>query len=52
MANYYLEETDESTEAIAEKVGYGSKSAFYHAYCSFYGQPPGAFRRETTDKKV
>ena len=49
MANYYLEETDESTEAIAEKVGYGSKSAFYHAYCSFYGQPPGAFRSQTAD---
>lgn len=51
MAIYYLEETEIPMEEIAEQVGYGSKSAFYHAYCNAYGQPPGLLRDEALKQK-
>jgi len=46
MANYLIKENDGmSFREIAEKTGYTSISAFYHAYNKFYGFNPTEYKK-------
>lgn len=47
MANWLIETKNTSFEAIAAEVGYGSLTAFYHAYIGYFGCTPGEYRRRT-----
>lgn len=46
MANLLVEEDRISFDAIASEVGYGSLTAFYHAYLDYYGYTPGEYRKQ------
>ena len=50
QANWLLLHTDRSVEHIAHAVGYHDLSAFYRAYGSICGDPPGACRHAAPAK--
>jgi AraC family transcriptional regulator, activator of mtrCDE len=47
QATSYLDSTDETLEAIAGRVGYGSEAAFATAFKRELGLAPGAWRRRS-----
>lgn len=50
-ALHYLEKTDESIEAISEKVGYNSADHFYRIFHDFQGISPQQYRKEYREKE-
>jgi len=47
-----LERTNDTLEAIARQVGYGSEAAFSTAFKRELGVSPGAYRRERSVRKI
>ena len=50
LAQIMLENTDDSIENIAEKLGYMNTGHFRRMFKNYFGIPPSRYRRINTDR--